>query len=173
MSFLNIFSLSISIICLLLSIFTFAKSIYVAIVRSVRIRNIHTDVIEIKDIASSVGQIKNAYADACLDNVSDICNLKLALVDLVSGRVVASTQKFPCIVGRSEPSDIIIDSDKAISRRHAVFTYENGNLFVSDLESTNGTLINGVRILSKLEVYNGAIMQIGQSQLKLIVNENL
>lgn len=33
-----------------------------------------------------------------------------------------------------------------VSRRHAVITYENGSLYIEDLESTNGTRINGFQL---------------------------
>ena len=33
-----------------------------------------------------------------------------------------------------------------VSRRHALITYENGTLFIADLNSTNGTRINGFQL---------------------------
>ena len=35
-----------------------------------------------------------------------------------------------------------------VSRQHAVITYQDGALFVEDLDSTNGTRINGFQVMS-------------------------
>lgn len=48
-------------------------------------------------------------------------------------------------IGRAAPSDIIL-SDKRISRRHCEVEVRNGELLVTDLQSTNGTFIDGQRI---------------------------
>lgn len=48
-------------------------------------------------------------------------------------------------VGRSAPADIIL-SDKRISRRHCNVEVKNGELLVVDLQSTNGTFIDGNKI---------------------------
>lgn len=49
------------------------------------------------------------------------------------------------IVGRSDICDVYMD-DEQMSRQHFALEYENGQLFVTDLETTNGTTVNGVRI---------------------------
>jgi len=52
------------------------------------------------------------------------------------------------VIGRSESSQVCINNS-AISSQHAQLIYdENSNLFVIDLESSNGTFINGRRIES-------------------------
>ncbi|HFQ80075.1 MAG TPA: FHA domain-containing protein, partial [Desulfobacterales bacterium] len=48
-------------------------------------------------------------------------------------------------IGRGQDCDITIDN-KAVSRRHVSLTFQNGMYFVSDLGSTNGTLVNGKKI---------------------------
>ena len=53
------------------------------------------------------------------------------------------------IIGRSDRCDIMISSPQ-ISGRHAKLTLlENGKLLVEDLESLNGTYVNGERIVRK------------------------
>ncbi len=48
-------------------------------------------------------------------------------------------------IGRSTDNDISIDNKK-ISRKHAIIEIINGRLQVTDLQSGNGTFVNGARI---------------------------
>jgi len=54
---------------------------------------------------------------------------------------------FPCVVGKDKTCAICID-DSHISRKHLDITLEDGHVFVTDLNSTNGTFINDVRLRS-------------------------
>ncbi len=67
----------------------------------------------------------------------------------------------PVIMGRSDEADIPLDDD-SLSGFHAELRHEGGAWLVSDLESTNGTTVNGipakVQILSNMdEVHIGNI----------------
>ena len=48
-------------------------------------------------------------------------------------------------IGRSAPAEIVLPH-KSVSREHCVVGLANDELFVTDLNSTNGTYIDGVRI---------------------------
>jgi hypothetical protein len=48
-------------------------------------------------------------------------------------------------VGRSRNNGIMI-ADDYLSSEHAVFTRENDSFLIRDLGSTNGTLVNGIRL---------------------------
>ncbi len=50
------------------------------------------------------------------------------------------------IVGRTRQSDLIVESDHAISSRHVRIGDESGSLFIEDLGSTNGTWIEGEKL---------------------------
>lgn len=53
---------------------------------------------------------------------------------------------FPFIIGKSkEQADYVID-DSSISRIHARFTLRDGIVFLTDLNSTNGSMKNGIRL---------------------------
>ncbi len=49
------------------------------------------------------------------------------------------------IIGRSHRCDVILTSPD-VSRRHARLLFRDGSWFVQDLESTNGTTVNGTRV---------------------------
>lgn len=57
-------------------------------------------------------------------------------------------------IGRSSQNTIIIDS-ATVSRRHAVIISREGNYFVKDMDSRNGTFINGAKVsVSRVEPHN-------------------
>jgi EAL domain-containing protein (putative c-di-GMP-specific phosphodiesterase class I) len=56
-----------------------------------------------------------------------------------------SLETFPFTIGRNESADLHVDSGR-VSREHAVITCERNSFHVRDLNSTNGTFLNGKRI---------------------------
>jgi len=50
----------------------------------------------------------------------------------------------PLAIGRGEAADIIVDDD-ALSRRHFEISREGGNYLLRDLNSQNGTFVDGQR----------------------------
>ena len=48
-------------------------------------------------------------------------------------------------IGRSPANDIVIDNP-TVSAYHAVVVFENGRFVLRDLESTNGTVVNGTKV---------------------------
>jgi len=67
--------------------------------------------------------------------------------------------KSPFIFGRGNECDVII-ATSLVSRQHAVLTYEQGHYVLYDQNSTNGTWVNGQRILQHV-VKNLDRVQIG------------
>jgi hypothetical protein len=76
-------------------------------------------------------------------------------------------------VGRSRDNQIVID-DVTVSNFHAAFTVgSKGLLWLTDLGSSNGTYVNGVRLNSgeKASVRSGDRLRIGDIELTLTVND--
>lgn len=63
------------------------------------------------------------------------------------------------IVGRGKPADLIL-GEKRLSRRHFMVTHSQGIGMIQDLESRNGTYVNGKRI-EKRELRDGDIVEAG------------
>lgn len=65
----------------------------------------------------------------------------------ISGEVKGRVWESPTLLraGRLASLEIVLD-DSSVSRRHAEVRFADGGWFVRDLESTNGTYVNGVRI---------------------------
>jgi VWFA-related protein len=59
--------------------------------------------------------------------------------------------QFPFKIGRgtTEPNDLRLDEDTSISRRHATITFENGAFYVTDENSSNGTGVDGKRLMPR------------------------
>src|SRR5689334_4805107 len=61
-------------------------------------------------------------------------------------------------VGRREPADIVLP-DSEVSRAHCRLVVRDEELWVRDLGSTNGTFVNGERVVEPTRVPVGAILQ--------------
>jgi plastocyanin len=71
------------------------------------------------------------------------------------------------VVGRSETGMGALDGDLEISRRHARFRRtEQGHVLVEDLGSTNGTLVNDLRIAGPHLLSNGDRVTLGKTVLR-------
>lgn len=68
----------------------------------------------------------------------------------------------PFSIGRDDAADLRIDS-RRVSRRHAVINFENGAYSIDDLGSTNGTVVNGVR-LSEAKLQSGDVVAFGDAE---------
>ena len=60
------------------------------------------------------------------------------------GRVIQLGEK-PVAIGRDPSNDVVV-SDAETSRRHTVIEWANGVYFVRDLNSDNGTYVNGISV---------------------------
>lgn len=71
-------------------------------------------------------------------------------------------------IGRSAPATIIIP-DKSVSREHCIVGIANDELFVTDLNSTNGTFIDGERITRATMLPVGSELKVGQVLLRHVL----
>ena len=69
----------------------------------------------------------------------------------------------PQLIGRS--SEAIQFDDNAISRRHAELTPDDGLWYIRDLDSQNGTYVNGTRIRDRTRLRAGDQIRVGQTLL--------
>lgn len=69
-------------------------------------------------------------------------------------------------IGRGDDNLLILDDDRA-SRRHARLQGRGGLLLLTDLDSTNGTRVNGV-LTHEVAIGDGDVVEIGDSVLTVL-----
>jgi FHA domain len=69
-------------------------------------------------------------------------------------------------IGRSKEADVQI-ADRYASGLHARVFERGGRYFVEDLNSTNGTLLNGATLKGEAELIDGDTVQIGDTEFRL------
>ncbi len=75
-------------------------------------------------------------------------------------------------IGRSKDNDLIID-DLSVSRKHAILERdETGKLFLTDLNSSNGTFVNNVRITEKTPITTNDHILLGKATLVIEMPED-
>ena len=67
------------------------------------------------------------------------------------------------VIGRGTEADVRL-ADQAVSRKHAEVRIANGATLLSDLQSTNGTTVNGARV-STVALADGDQVRIGETVL--------
>ena len=70
-------------------------------------------------------------------------------------------------IGRLEDNDIVITDDSFISSHHARIEVRPEGVWVVDLQSTNGSFLNGQRLASERSVRKGDRIQVGSTVLEM------
>src|SRR5215208_2208327 len=91
----------------------------------------------------------------------------------IDGVVIKEVQltKDRTTLGRRPYNDIVIDN-LAVSGEHAVLQMVGTDVFIEDLNSTNGTYINGKAIKKQLLTHNDTV-EIGKYKIKYLVDEGV
>jgi FHA domain len=93
------------------------------------------------------------------------------LVVSLDGVVIKEVQitKDKTTLGRRPYNDIVIDN-LAVSGEHAVLQMVGNDVFIEDLNSTNGTYINGKAVKKQLLAHNDTV-EIGKYKIKYLADE--
>jgi pSer/pThr/pTyr-binding forkhead associated (FHA) protein len=71
-----------------------------------------------------------------------------------------------CVLGR-DPTATVRLEEESVSKQHARLTLEDGRFTLEDLDSSNGTFVNGRRIHARVELRPGDLLRLGAVILKL------
>jgi len=71
------------------------------------------------------------------------------------------------VAGRNSDCRIVLDYDRSISGKHCAIYVEENKVMVRDLNSTNGTFVNGNRVVGQAELKHGDIIILGQLEMKV------
>jgi len=69
-------------------------------------------------------------------------------------------------IGRAGDSDLVVD-DEYTSTHHAKLVFINGEWLIQDLDSTNGTLLDGKKVASTAVVPMNTQVRVGQTSFEL------
>ena len=86
----------------------------------------------------------------------------------IDGVVIKEVQltKDRTTLGRRPYNDIVIDN-LAVSGEHSVMQMSGAEVFLEDLNSTNGTYVNG-KAIKKQQLQNGDTVEIGKYKIKFV-----
>jgi FHA domain len=76
----------------------------------------------------------------------------------------------PVTLGRGGQNDLVLNGDEFASARHARIELRGDGAWVQDLDSTNGTYVNGARVVGARRLGQGDLLRVGETDL--IVEED-
>jgi type II secretory pathway pseudopilin PulG len=120
------------------------------------------------ELVDSFRNADNGNTVAILDQRA---NYQLTLTDVNSPArsFYVPLSKSVVIGRRAESSDIVLDYDNTVSGRHCEISTRNGKFYVRDLQSGNGTYLNGSRVLTETEIFSGNILKLGRLEMRFDV----
>lgn len=82
------------------------------------------------------------------------------------GRLVLEAQRV--VVGRGDACDVVVDDD-AVSNDHLELSRHGGAVLATDLDSRNGTRLNGRRLDRPTRLRHGDTLTLGSTRLQLVL----
>lgn len=70
-------------------------------------------------------------------------------------------------IGRAAKCTLSLPDDNALSGNHCTVIYRNGEVYVKDNDSTNGTFANGVPIVGELRINQDDVLLIGSNEYRI------
>jgi pSer/pThr/pTyr-binding forkhead associated (FHA) protein len=80
-----------------------------------------------------------------------------------------SVTKEYTVLGRDKEADIAV-KDPLVSRRHAAIIYHDGGFVLQDLESTNGTTVNGT-LIQQTDLRHRDKFRIGDTTIQFVLED--
>ena len=96
-----------------------------------------------------------------------------AVISNIISQEKGSIMKIPYKVGSEYGKVDFYVSNSTVSRCHIVIDYIDGNYYVTDNNSTNGTSLDGIRLEKNrpVKLYNGALLQLADELLQFNIKE--
>jgi hypothetical protein len=76
------------------------------------------------------------------------------------------TGPVPLTIGRAEDNDVDLSKDEFASGHHARIESQRDGVWILDLNSTNGTFVNGSRLDGRRALKEGDVVQVGDTELR-------
>lgn len=101
------------------------------------------------------------------ERLEEFSNIKLEVLIGPMDGLVFEIAKKTATVGREETTDIPLPLDGMVSRQHARISFENGEYWLEDLGSRNGTFIEEKRVKGRVRLPLGTIFRVGGCEMRL------
>lgn len=97
--------------------------------------------------------------------LEDASNSIAILVNPMSGEEF-NVRRYSTSIGRDLGNDVVVASDRTLSRQHALVQFINGQFYVQDLHSKNGTRLNGAAVTNLMkQLKSGDELSVGLTRL--------
>jgi len=70
-------------------------------------------------------------------------------------------------IGFAQESDICVDYDRTVSRRHCEIIRDSSGLYLVNHSQSNGTLLNGYQITARAPLLSGSILKMGRVEMRI------
>jgi hypothetical protein len=71
------------------------------------------------------------------------------------------------VVGRDQGCDLALPDDTEVSGRHCELSLAGRGVELTDLKSSNGTLLNGARVVARERLESGDLIRVGRTELRV------
>jgi predicted component of type VI protein secretion system len=96
--------------------------------------------------------------------------LKLLIQDDAGHQTLVPLVKQEITIGR-KPGNAVRLTERNVSRRHARLSHNNGSILLEDLDSSNGTQVNGKKLQGRVTLQVGDHVRIGDYDLSIRAQE--
>lgn len=100
-------------------------------------------------------------------SIDSSCNLKLRVIEDGQMGCEYNVVFLQMIIGCGADSTIQLETNEAVSQRHALLTVEGDELYITNLASQNGTIVNGTQISEPTLLDVGCKITIGEQSIEV------
>jgi hypothetical protein len=140
----------------------------------VKSENVTTQKIELDDR-------DNRVTGPLADEIPNYSNAWISLHMLDSGQILPVAERKEFTMGRISDNQPIMPDidfssfkayDNGVSRLHAVIRQNSGNVIIMDLGSSNGTYVNGTRLMPNVEqpLRHGDVVALGKLKMQIVLS---
>lgn len=135
-----------------------------------------TDIPVIENVPQRIHQLHEYQGDVSIVEQHHIRNEQAARIRMriktgrTSEQNIEVTLTSSLIVGRSDSCDVYIDDTK-MSRQHFVIEKDENHYYIMDLQSSNGTTLNGIRVNARQPLKCGDRIVAGLSDIYIMYLE--
>lgn len=121
-----------------------------------------------EQVKGSIDYRKKVVSQKVVD-IPPTVGLRTASIQRISTNTTIHITRYPFTIGRkAEFCDYSIEDNFYISKRHVTILLRNGQMYIRDNGSANGTILDGVRLQANIDVEltSGACFRIGNEDFK-------